>query len=113
MNINLWRTILGALTGGGLLVLLAKLAGCEVDDPATAIVEATTCENSGILASISPFATAIGTFVLLAVGGLLKTMKSGTVAQNLTAPSVPMVPEEDAKVGVVTQKQVDAPGTKK
>lgn len=113
MNLNFWRTILGSLAGGGVLVLIAKLAGCEIDDPTTAAIEATTCERSTILASISPFATAIGTFVLLAVGGLLKTMKSGTVVENLTAPSVPVVPKEDARVGVVTPAQVAETGTKK
>ena len=107
MNTTLIRTILGTLAGGGVLLLIVKLAGCEIDDPATAIVEATTCENSTLLASISPFATAIGTFVLIAVSGFIKTfLKSGTVKENLTAPVVPVVPPTEARPGVVTLAQV-------
>lgn len=113
MNLNLFRTIFGVLTGSGLLLLVVKLLGCEIDDPATAAIEATTCEGSTILSSISPFATALGTFVLLAIGGVAKMFKSGTVVQNLTAPSVPVVASADAKVGVVTPAQVNTPGTGK
>ena len=39
--------------------------------------------------------------------------KSGTVAQNLTAPSVPVVKPEEAKPGVVTPAQVNSSGSNK
>lgn len=109
MNTNFFRTIMGGLTGSGMLVLLVKLAGCSIDDPATVAIEATTCAGSTFLASLSPFAVAIGTGVVFLIGALAKLAKSGTVAENLIAPSVPVVPAAANRIGVVSQKDVDSP----
>lgn len=105
-NINFVRTLLG-LGGGTTMVNLAiKFAGCSWDNPATQIIEATTCAGS----SWVPIQyQAIAGVVLLGLSGLLKMFgKNGTVKENLVNPSVPVVATNDNRQGVVTQTQVDA-----
>lgn len=110
-NVNSIRTVLGALGGGTLAKVAANLSGCTWDNPATPIVEATTCAGSAVI----PIQyQAIAGVVLLGVSGLFKALgKSGTVVENLAAPSVPMVETEKARPGVVTSAQVEASGKTK
>lgn len=99
---------MGFFAGSGLLVTIVRLAGCSIDDPATVAVEAATCAGSSVLAAINPLAPAIGTFVVLLIGSLAKLAKGGTVAENLAAPSVPVVDKSAARPGVVTKAQVES-----
>lgn len=108
MNLNFFRTIMGLFAGGGLgtiIYLLAQFAGCTIDDPATVANEITTCAGSTIIPAQY---TAIGTFLLMAIGAFAKMMKTGTIKENLTAPTVPVVPAAEARPGVVTATQVSA-----
>ncbi|MEO8121580.1 MAG: hypothetical protein ABI606_19925, partial [Rhodoferax sp.] len=48
MNSNLIRTILNLFTGASFTSLIASLANCTVDNPATAVVEASVCSAAWI-----------------------------------------------------------------
>lgn len=105
-NLNFIRTIIGLAAGGGVsgvIYLLFQLAGCTVDDPGTTVNEITTCANSKIIPAQY---TGVATLIAVMIGGILKTMKGGTVTENLTAPSVPVVEKAAARPGVVTKAQV-------
>jgi hypothetical protein len=111
MNLNFFRTIMGVFTGGGIgtvIYLIAQLAGCTIDDPATAVNEITSCTESKIIPAQW---TAFGTFIFLGLGAFAKMLKGGTIKENLLAPSVPMVPAADNRPGVVSAAQVNS-GTK-
>lgn len=108
MNTNFFRTIMGFFSGTGMVALAARLAGCTIDDPATAVVEVTSCAGSTLLASIHPLAIVIGTGVFMLIGSLAKLAKGGTFAENIAAPSVPVVAKEAARPGVVTKTQVES-----
>ena len=106
LNSNLIRTILNWLTGGSLTWIFTDLLRCTGDTVANA-----TCAASFIPAEYK----AIAGMAFVVVGFLLKMFggSGATVAQNIAAPVVPVVPEADAKVGVVTPKQVAASGPSK
>lgn len=109
MNANFFRTILNWLTGGSLIAIFTTFLGCKSDDPLTAVIEPTVCTAPWMPVEWQ----AMAGFAFVVVGFLVKMMGSGSVAQNIAAPIVPVVPPAEAKVGVVTEAQVAAPGAKK
>lgn len=106
-NSNFIRTILGAISGATVLNVALKLTGCTGDNIATpTVVEPFVCSGS---AWIPIEYQAIAAITLMILSGIIKAFwKTGTVAQNLTAPSVPVVAPQDSKAGVVTHAQVAA-----
>lgn len=118
MNSNLFRTIMTALgiTSLGILPLFnyltEKVFGCVADNPATDAVNDAIC--TGGIIDIPVEYRAYAALAFIAAGFLAKWfLGTGTTAENLAAPAVPVVPEEKAKVGVVTPKQVAATGSHK
>jgi len=101
MNSNLIRSILNILTGGTLTSIFTSVLGCSGDSLATA-----SCKASFIPLQ---YQAAAGV-VFVVIGFLLKSFggSGATVAQNLAAPVVPVVPIVDAKPGVVTAAQVSS-----
>lgn len=101
MNSNFLRTILDWLTGGTLASIFTNLLGCSGDSLSTAACTA---------AFIPVKYQAAAGFVFILASFLIKMLAgSGTVTQNIAAPSVPVVPIEKATVGVVTAAQVASP----
>ncbi len=118
MNINALKTlVLGSgfltLVGPYILNFALKIFGCTGDDPLTAAVEVATCSGGDLFTIPAGFQTLIGGIVITAALALTGWFKSGTVTQNFLSPSVPVVPIEAAKVGVVTEAQVAEPGAGK
>lgn len=113
MNTNFWRTIINALTGGTFASLANALLGCTGDNPLTAlIVEPAVC--TGGIIPIPLHYQAIAGIIFVGLGFVMKGWGgSGSVKQNLGNAIAPIVPKEEAKIGVVTADQVATPGPQK
>lgn len=111
MNVNAIKTL---VLGSGLLVtvgpfivnLFTKAFGCTGDDPLTEAVEVAKCTGGALFSIPDGFQALVGGIVITGALALTAWFKTGTVTQNLLAPSVPVVPKADAKPGVVTEAQV-------
>lgn len=116
MNLNGIKTaILGsgllAMVGPYLLSLALSVFGCTGDDPATKdIIEVAVCTGGSLFTIPAGLQALIGGLVIAGALALTGFFKTGSFMQNLFAPSVPVVPKEQAKVGVVTMEQVEEPG---
>lgn len=105
MNSNLIRTIIA--TAVVLLPIVVQFLGCT-----TNAVGVYDCSGSWIPANYLPYIMSGMTLLAL----LIKTFggpSGATMGEKLAAPAVPVVPAEKAKVGVVTDAQVQAPGSSK
>lgn len=111
INTNAIRSIINGLTGGVFINIAQSLSGCTFDNPSTDIVEPMNCAGSWIPIQYQAYLGA-GMIVL----GLLLKMFGGsgaTVAQNIAAPVVPVVPAIIAGPGTVSASQVSATAAKK
>lgn len=99
MNSNFIRTILNVLTGGALTSIMTTIVGCK-----TPVVGAAFCDAAWIPIEYQTIAG----MAFVALGFLLKMFggSGATVAQNITAPVVPIVPAKVAGPGTVTETQV-------
>lgn len=96
-NSNFFRTILGILAM--LIIPALSFLGCT-QLPGTTTVD---CSASWI---DPKWASAVSFVLGIIVYGIKMFAGTGTVAENMTAPVVPVVPPEQAKPGVVTPAQV-------
>lgn len=113
MNINAFKNLLLgsgllAIAGPYLLNLLMAMFGCVGDDPLTAAIEVAQCTGGDLFTIPVGLQKLIGGLVIAGALALPGFFKTGTFMQNLFSPSVPMVPDADAKPGVVTAKQVSS-----
>lgn len=105
MNSNLIRTILAVIVAA--LPAIVHFLGCTTTGSGSL-----DCSGSWIPSDYLPWVQS-GMTVLALVIKMFGGPTGATVGEKLAAPAVPVVPPEKAKVGVVTDAQVQAPGAKK
>lgn len=84
--------------------------GCSGDNPATPdVVEVTSCTGGSLVSIPVLFQVVVGGIVATVLAAIKGFTGTGTVAQNILSPSVPVVSEAAAGPGTVTVAQVNAP----
>jgi hypothetical protein len=113
-----WNAIKTYILGSGIILLalpyvinwLMSVFGCTGDNPATPdVVEVAACTGGGVVAIPLWLQATAGGLMALALGAIKAFAGGGTVKQNLFNPDVPVVKPQEAKPGVVTPAQVEAP----
>lgn len=99
MNTNLFRTILNVLSI--ISVGMVALGGCVTDDPATAIIEATSCSASWL-----PPQFALGAALVFQVIGFLTKMFGSHAGPIEALKNSIAVQTPDVRAGTVTPSQV-------
>lgn len=84
--------------------LMTDIAGCSVD-----ALGVTTCKAAWLTPAMGAYAVMLFSGIQL----ISKMIRPGGPLRGLFGTTAVMVPPDQAKAGVVTQAQIDAPGAKK